>query len=121
MIQQIATVAVYVADQAKALEFWRDRLGFEIRVHESMGAAGLWLEVAPIGASSRIVLYPKSMMENWRELKPSIVFECEEIRTTYEELKERGVEFVGEPQKMAWGIFVKFRDPDGNEFLLKGA
>ena len=112
-------MAVYVDDQEKALEFWRDTVGFEVRRRESMGKIGDWLEVAPEGAGSRIVIYPRSAMENWAERKPSIVFECEDARATYDLLKERGVEFDGEPKKMAWGTYVSFRDTDGNEFLLK--
>ena len=85
-----------------------------------MGSAGDWLELAPKGAGSRIVIYPKSLMSNWQELKSSIVFECDDIEATFQALKDRGVEFVDEPKKMAWGSYAKFRDFDGNEFLLKG-
>ena len=120
MIQQIATVAVYVEDQERALEFWRDRVGFEMRRRESMGNAGSWLEVAPKGAGSRLVLSPKSLMPNWQELKASIMFECEDIHGACESLKANGVELMGEPRQMAWGTYVSFRDTDGNEFLLKG-
>jgi lactoylglutathione lyase len=35
-------------------------------------------------------------------------------------MKAKGVEFLGEPQKMQWGTFVQFKDIDGNEFVLKG-
>lgn len=59
-------------------------------------------------------------MPNWQELKPSIVFECDDIHTTYETLKGRGVEFVEEPKTMSWGTFAEFRDTDSNEFLLRG-
>lgn len=55
MIQQIATVAVYVEDQDGALEFWCDRICFEVRRRESMGKAGFWLEVALQKAGTRIV------------------------------------------------------------------
>ena len=120
MIQRIATVAVYVEDQNRALEFWRDCVGFELTRRQSMGNAGDWLELAPPGADSRIVVYPKSLMNNWEEMKPSIVFECEDVQAAFESLKARGVEFVDDPMQMAWGTYVKFRDLDGNEFLLKG-
>ena len=52
MIQQIATVAVYVDDQERALEFWRDRMGFEMRRRESIGKAGSWLEGRPRGPAA---------------------------------------------------------------------
>ena len=120
MIQRIATVAVYVDDQNAALAFWRDQVGFEVRRSESMGKAVIWLEVAPEGAGSRLVVYPKSAMDDWAERKPSIVFECDNIQAAYESMKSKGVRFTGEPTKMAWGTDATFSDPDGNEFLLKG-
>ena len=120
MVQRIATVAVYVEDQDRALEFWRDRVGFEVRRQESMGNLGIWLEVAPKGADSRLVLYPRAAMPNWHDLKPSVVFECDDIHAASESLRDRRVEFVGEPRKMAWGTYATFRDVDGNEVLLRG-
>jgi hypothetical protein len=32
------------------------------------------------------------------------------------QLKSKGVNFIEEPNKMAWGIYAKFLDIDGNEF-----
>ena len=120
MIQRIATVTVYVDDQGKALQFWCNRVGFEVRRRESMGGAGTWLELAPKEADTCIVIYPRSLMPNWQELKPSIIFECADAEATYETLKSRGVEFTERPKRMAWGTYAKFLDTDGNEFLLRG-
>ena len=36
----------------------------------------------------------------------------------YREMKERGVEFVGEPEEQMYGIDVGFRDPSGNNVRL---
>ena len=33
-------------------------------------------------------------------------------------MKERGVEFVGEPEQQMYGIDVGFRDPSGNNVRL---
>jgi predicted enzyme related to lactoylglutathione lyase len=120
MIRKIATVGVYVTDQAGAKEFWTKRVGFELRRETPMGPGGSWLEVAPPKAESCLVIYPRAMMENWAELKPSIVFECDDCAAAYEEMKARGVKFVDAPKSMPWGTFAKFVDEDGNEFLLKG-
>jgi uncharacterized glyoxalase superfamily protein PhnB len=40
------------------------------------------------------------------------------VEQTFKELAAKGVQFDGEPQKMEWGTFVTFRDPDGNRFVL---
>ncbi|MBM7692192.1 putative enzyme related to lactoylglutathione lyase [Peribacillus deserti] len=119
MIKQIGTVAVYVEDQQKAKTFWSEKVGFEIMADHPMGPNANWLEVAPKGVKTRLVIYPKSMMQGSENMKASIVFECDDIANTYEKLKANGVEFLGEPQEMEWGTFVQFKDEDGNQFLLK--
>ncbi len=119
MIKEIATVAIYVSDQKAAEEFWVNKVGFEVRAKHEMGHGTFWLEVAPPKNQSRLVLFPKNLMHNWAEKKPSIVFFCDDIDKTYLYLKSRGVDVGPEPQKMSWGNYATFKDPDGNEFLLK--
>lgn len=85
-----------------------------------MGPHASWIEVGPPGAASCLVIYPKSMMEDWAERKPSIVFECENLQKTFEEMRDRGVKFTQEPKEMPWGPFAIFVDPDGNWFGLRG-
>ena len=119
MIKWLATQAVYVSDQRAAEDFWKNRVGFEVITTRDMGNGLYWLEVAPPGAQSRLVLYPKSLMRDWNEGKPSIVFECDDVDRTYGELKSRGVEVGGPPVNMQWGKFGTFKDLDGNEFGFK--
>lgn len=120
MITQIGTVAVYVEDQAAARKFWTERVGFEVRADHPMGPEATWLEVAPPGAQSRLVLYPRKMMPDAAARKASIVFEVSDIQRTFEEMKSRGVTFLEEPKVMPWGAYARFQDPDGNEFVIKG-
>jgi predicted enzyme related to lactoylglutathione lyase len=84
-----------------------------------MGPDARWIEIGPAGAGSCLVLYPKSMMEDWQERKPSIVFECENVQQTFEEMRQRGVRFTQEPQQMPWGPFAIFEDTEGNWYGLR--
>jgi predicted enzyme related to lactoylglutathione lyase len=83
-----------------------------------MGPHANWIEVAPLNAQSCLVLYPKSMMTNWEELKPSVVFQCADIEETCRRLEAAGVQIPMPPTPMGWGMFAKFADLDGNEFGL---
>lgn len=47
-------------------------------------------------------------------------FACDDIEKTYKELKGRGVEFVGPPEKQHWGTYAMFKDSEGNRFVLSG-
>jgi predicted enzyme related to lactoylglutathione lyase len=89
--------------------------------NKPMGPAANWLEVEPAGAESCLVLYPKSMMEDWAERKPSVVFECNTIQQVYEAMAGRGVQFTQAPKEMGWGKFAIFLDPEGNWFGLREA
>ena len=46
------------------------------------------------------------------------VFQTEDCRATYEELKARGVEFVTPPQEQFYGIEATFKDNSGNFYSL---
>jgi uncharacterized glyoxalase superfamily protein PhnB len=37
---------------------------------------------------------------------------------TYAELRKRGIEFEGPPQKQPWGTYTMFKDSEGNRFVL---
>ncbi len=119
MITKIATQAVYVEDQAAGLRFWTEQVGFEVRFEADMGPNAKWIEVGPPGAESHLVIYPKTMMQDWAERKPSIVFACDDIQATHEAMAGRGVEFTQEPRQMPWGWFAIFIDEDGNWYGLR--
>ena len=53
----------------------------------------------------------------------NVIFECDDMQTTYAEPRSRGVEFSVEPVEQQWGptspkIWAQFKDVDGNEFGL---
>jgi lactoylglutathione lyase len=116
MIGAIKTVGIYVEDQQKAVQFYTTKLGFEIRRSQPMGPDASWVEVAPPGGQTCFVLYPKSMMENWIERKPSVVFHCSDVEATCQRLESLGVRIIMPPTPMDWGLFAIFADLDGNEF-----
>jgi lactoylglutathione lyase len=118
MLKYIKTVAVYVSEQALATSFYTEKVGLEVRRREAMGTQGEWVELAPKGGQTCIVLYPRTMMPDWEQRRPSIVFQCADAEQTYRELTARGVEFREPPKRMPWGVFAQFADPDGNEFLI---
>jgi hypothetical protein len=43
----------------------------------------------------------------------------DDVRATYERLRERGVRFLGEPYRYPWGLGALLLDQDGNPVLLQ--
>jgi predicted enzyme related to lactoylglutathione lyase len=48
----------------------------------------------------------------------NITFVADDVEATAKALKEKGVEFVQEPQKADWATAAIFQDADGNKFVL---
>jgi len=117
MIGPIKTVGIYVEDPEASLKFYTDALGFELRRKEPLGDTGQhWIEVAPPGSETSLVVYARSLMPDWASRKTSVVFHCADVRGVCRELEGRGVRITMKPAEMEFGTFAAFEDPDGNQF-----
>ena len=121
MITHVGNVSIYVRDQQKALEFYRDKLGFKVLRDEPMGPNARWIEVAPEGAKTHLVPFTPPGQESRIGTFSGIVFGCDNIVQTCKELAERGVEFKHMAEKQPWGgMMAQFYDADHNTFVLVG-
>lgn len=123
MITHLHATTIVVSDQDKALHYFTRVLGWDKTEDAPMGPGMRWLTVAPKGAATHISL----SLASWYTQKPSlemgintgIAFACDDMKSTYAELRKRGVNFKGEPEQMPWGkLGVWFLDPDKNEFFM---
>ncbi len=130
MIDTIGGKVVMVSDQKLALDFYVNKLGLQKRVDMQFGEMR-WLEVAPENSQSTISLMepsPKFMEPKVVEgakrtigMPTGIWFYTNDIQSTYNELKQKGVD-ISEPQKQEWGgIMSMIKDQDGNEYQLISA
>ena len=118
MITQVKIVCITVTDQDKALAFYTEKLGFKKVTDAPMGEQGRWLELeTPEGSTKIALLLPHQEGEKAGGFS-NILFTSNDVRKTYDELKERGVEFTQAPKEEFWGTFTIFVDPDGNQFLI---
>ena len=118
MLKKIVYAAVFVSDQAKALDFYTDVLGFK-KKNENVTADGLrFLTVGLDGQDFELMLWPGTPGVGMPALgSPAAQYtvDTDDCRAAYETLKSRGVKF--EPAEMVeqpWGKIARFRDPDGN-------
>jgi lactoylglutathione lyase len=118
-ITHARTVSICVRDQQRALEFFRDKLGFEVRRDEPMESGARWIELAPRGAETAIVPYVPPGSETRIGTFSNVVFGCADLEATRRELAARGVKFLERPgdQSSEDGL-TRFADVDGNTFVL---
>lgn len=123
MIGPLSSVAVYVADIDRALAFYVDVLGMEKGTDAQMGPMR-WVEVAPRGAETVIVLTGPGF-ETWAPEKVGVftglIFRLTDGERTFESLKAKGVTFTSPPEALPWGLQVVFTDPDGNILVAVGS
>ncbi|MFL6031201.1 MAG: VOC family protein [Rubrobacteraceae bacterium] len=134
MIQRQSHSTIFVTDQQEALEFYRDKLGFEVRTDMPMTDEGdiRWLTLSPKGQPDlEIILAPLTPgpmfdAEQAEQIKGLVqngalgigVFQTDDINGDYERLSKQGVEFVSPPEEKFYGIEAIVKDNSGNWFSL---
>ena len=128
---KITHSSVFVLDQDEALDFYVNKLGFEVNTDVDMGFMR-WLTVNAPGEPDRQVLLEKpgppahddATAEQVRELLTkgatgfALGIATDDLHKTYETLKAKGVEFTDEPTERFYGIDCGVRDPFGNNIRI---
>jgi lactoylglutathione lyase len=112
-VPTLYSIAIFVHDIDRAVEFYRDTLGLPMTKHGSFGAeflegdthVGVHPAVHPqanalVGRHTGITLFV-----------PDLLHYCGVLH-------DRGVRFLTEPTQQAWGIMAMISDPDGNVLAL---
>lgn len=123
MINKIGKITIYVNNQQEAKDFWINKMNFVIKLEQPMGPMMKWLEVGPSKDEfTTFIIYEKNAMlaQNLQAnvSHPNIILSTTDIRETYDEMKNNGVE-VSEIMNMPYGIMFKFKDQDGNDYLVR--
>jgi predicted enzyme related to lactoylglutathione lyase len=123
---KIKLTSVYVDDQAKALRFYTEVLGFAKKADFSNGPYR-WLTVAspeePDGTELQLALnnnpaakaYQQAM---FREGQPAAMFFTDDVKDDYERIKARGAEFTMPPTNVIGSTIAKLNDTCGNFIQL---
>jgi catechol 2,3-dioxygenase-like lactoylglutathione lyase family enzyme len=118
-ITKVGTVMVPVSDQDSAIEFYTQKLGFEVRGDTPYGDGDRWVEVAPVGGETSIALVlPREGMSTGVNVNLGLT--SEDVDADHAQLKEQGVDVDDEVMRMGDPVppMFFFRDQDGNTLLI---
>jgi len=131
---KLSTAQLWVHDQGEALAFWTKKVGFEVRQDVTLAEMGnfRWLTVGPVGQPDIAIvlmaipgppMMDRDTGEQIRDLMSkgfagTVFLTTDDCHDSYEELKQRGVEFTEAPEERPYGIDAGFRDPSGNAIRL---
>jgi uncharacterized glyoxalase superfamily protein PhnB len=115
-------------DPDAAVAFYRDTLGFEVRL--DVGYSGMrWITVGPVGQpSTSIVLHPPAADPGITDTERQTIAEMmakgtyaainlatTDLAATFDEIQASGAEVVQEPTEQPYGVYdCAIRDPAGN-------
>jgi catechol 2,3-dioxygenase-like lactoylglutathione lyase family enzyme len=117
-IKGVRTVAIPVADQDRALDFYVGTLGFEKRMDAAFGPGMRWIEVAPSGAATTIAL-AAARPGQLPGVDTGIRLATGDAAADHADLLARGVD--ADPELLSMGgppPMFTFRDVDGNRLVI---
>ncbi len=117
MISRIHWAVLAVADQNTMVEFFVDKLGFEIRTDAEMWPGARWVEVAPKGERTGLVLNRAADFGGEPSTEYPVGFSCVDLKATVEQLRAAGVT-VTDPVTEPWGSYIRITDPEDRDFLV---
>lgn len=115
-IDKISTVTIAVTNQDEALIWYTQMLGFEKRM-DQRGNGLRWLTVAP-PQQAEVEFLLASWFPDRIGKNATWVLSTRDCEGGYEELKDKGVDFIQKPRMQPWGIEAVFTDPYGNQYAL---
>jgi predicted enzyme related to lactoylglutathione lyase len=119
---KIKLTTLYVDDQAKALHFYTDVLGFVKKADFSQGPFR-WLTVAspeePDGTELQLALNDKPAAKAYQEAlfhqgQPAFMFYTDDIQADYERISAKGAEFTMPPTDVTASKIAMLNDTCGN-------
>ncbi|WP_370944376.1 VOC family protein [Amycolatopsis sp. cg5] len=124
MIRGVHKIVVPVQDQARAVRFWTETVGFTVTTDVPYDDKGnRWIEVTSADGAVALILStdPADSRPATRDELPTsnFFFYADDLEKTYAELTARGVEFPAPPEKQPWGWWSMFCDSEGNRFALQ--
>ena len=121
MLKKLKFTGVPVRDQDRARAFWTEKMGFQVATDQPMGNGQRWIELRIAHSPTRVVLFTPPGHEDRVGTFFNGSLACDDVDATFRQLQQRGVEFVEAPAKQPWGTFAKFKDSEGNTFVLSSS
>ena len=125
MKQTIAHVALLVRDYDEAIEFYTQRLGFELCEDTLVEPGKRWVVVAPPGTPGTSILLARAANEDQHSRvgnqtggRVFLFLHTDDFWRDYRALESRGVRFIRPPREEPYGVVAVFEDLYGNRWDL---
>ena len=121
MKQALAHVAIVVNDYDEAIEFYTNKLGFELKEDTILSETKRWVLVSPKGSEGCCLLLAKGVGDEQRSRignqaggRVFLFLETDNFWRDYNAYVEKGITFVRPPAEESYGTVAVFADLYGN-------
>lgn len=122
MPQSIVHIALVVKDYDEAIEFYTKKLNFTLIEDTYQPEQDKrWVVVSPPGSSGTTILLARaskpeqtSFIGNQAGGRVFLFLGTDDFWRDYNDMKEKGIEFIREPKEQSYGIVAVFKDIYGN-------
>lgn len=121
MKQELSLVALVVADYDEAIKFYTEKLNFTLEQDEQQSETKRWVVVAPPGSKGCQLLLAKGVGDGQRSRignqtggRVFLFLYTDDFWRDYNQMTEKGINFVREPKVEDYGTVSVFEDLYGN-------
>jgi len=122
--QQIASIALLVADYDEAIAFYTKKLGFSLLEDTPLGGGKRWVRVAPSTAGTALLLARANTPAQLQQVgdqaggRVFLFLQTKDFWRDYRQMLAKGVHFHEAPREEAYGTVAVFSDLYGNKWDL---
>jgi len=121
MTQKIIHISLVVDDYDKAIEFYTNKLNFDLIEDTSLSETKRWVLVAPKGSKECCLLLAKAANSEQQSRVGSqtggrvfLFLSTDNFQRDYQNLVDNEITIVRQPVKETWGMVAVFADLYGN-------
>ena len=123
--QRISNIALVVENYDDAIEFYTQKLNFELVENTDLGGGKRWVQISPPNAEGTNILLAKASNEQQQQSignqaggRVFLFLQTNDFSRDYEHMKSQGVEFTEQPRVEEYGTVVVFKDLYGTKWDL---
>lgn len=123
--QRISNIALVVENYDDAIEFYTQKLNFELVENTDLGGGKRWVQISPPNAEGTNILLAKASNDQQQQSignqaggRVFLFLQTNDFSRDYEHMKSQGVEFTEQPRVEEYGTVVVFKDLYGTKWDL---
>jgi catechol 2,3-dioxygenase-like lactoylglutathione lyase family enzyme len=120
MPQQLRHIAIVVDDYDKAIDFYTNKLGFQLTEDTKLSETKRWVLVTPPGSECSLLLakaateQQQSFIGNQTGGRVFLFLQTDDFKTDYQRLIDHNIKIVRLPSTEPYGTVAVFEDLYGN-------